>query len=414
MSNYLAIAAVTATLRQLLLNGLQNSSPGGFSYELNVTLSPPDQARPPSLENHDQINLFLYQAVPNAAWRNEVLPRQVKNGETGFPPLALDLYYLLTAYAPNNDGVEAHRLLGRALSVLHDHAVLGAKELQAALLHSDVHEQVERIRLVPHTLSVEEMSKLWSMFQKPYNISVAWQVSVVLIDSSRSVRAPLPVLTVGSGNSGVSVQSDLEPVTPGLESLAPPARQASVRLGELLKLNGHLLAGEQVRVAITHSRWSDARYLGPSALSARGVSFLLPAGKDAEANLPAGMYTLSLGITRRLGEPEVFTNELTFSLAPSITSIHPASGKLDQSGTLALTVGVSPQVLPGQRVSLLVGNRELKPAAFTKQTATLQFKLVGLGAGTYRPRLRVDGVDSLIVDKTTTPPSFTGPTLEIL
>ena len=75
-------------------------------------------------------------------------PRQVKQGESGLPSLALDLRYLITAYAPDHNDVEVHRLLGRALSVLHDHSVLGAAELAAALVHSDVHEQLERIRLI--------------------------------------------------------------------------------------------------------------------------------------------------------------------------------------------------------------------------------------------------------------------------
>ena len=82
MSNSRAIAAVTATLRHLLDRGLNAAAPGTV-----VTLRPPDKARDGASSN--QVNLFLYQTVPNAAWRN------IKPGERDQTPLALNLYYLL-------------------------------------------------------------------------------------------------------------------------------------------------------------------------------------------------------------------------------------------------------------------------------------------------------------------------------
>ncbi|NOK34664.1 DUF4255 domain-containing protein [Corallococcus exercitus] len=412
MSNYLAIATVTSALQHLILKGLQ-SAQWGFAYELGVTVNTPEAARPQALDSVDQINLFLYQALPNAAWRNEVLPAQVKKGEQGFPPLALDLYYLITAYTPNDDGLEAHRLLGRALSVLHDHAVLSATELQAALLHADVHQQVERIRLSPHPLTVEEMSKLWGMFQRPYRMSVAWQVSVVLIDSTRPARAPLPVLTRGASDRGVAVQPDLEPVTPGLDLLSFPKQQPSAVMGDVLSLTGHRLADGPARVALTHSRWSSAQYLPPSTVTARSASVTLPTGGTADASLPAGLYTLALAITRQPGDSEFLTNALPFSLAPTLVSITPTHRSPDDDGVLVVTATASPQVRPDQRVSLIVGHREFKADALTAQGATLSFRLTGLPPGKYRLRLRVDGVDSLVVDRSKTPPVFIGPELEV-
>ena len=403
MSNYLAIATVTSALRRLIHVGLQNAT-WNFSYDFAVTTTPPDVARSPSLEALGQINVFLYHVGPNAAWRNEPLPQQ------GFPSLALDLRYLLTAYAPDNDGIEAHRILGRSLGVLHDHAVLSGAELAAALENSDVHQQVERIRLTPLTTAVEEMSSLWSSFQKPYNLSVAWQASVVLIESTRAARAPLPALTRGgtgasSAENGVVVMPQIGPVAPGIDWVAPPARQTSVRLGETLKIGGHLLAGAHVRLVVNQSRWTSSAYLEPASVTARDVSVAIPSGGSAEADWPAGPYSISVGVTRELGEPEFVTNELPFTLAPAIVSITPAAG--------TVTAQVSPKVWPGQRVSLIVGERLVKPEPFAAKTDTLQFSLDGLSPGKYRLRLRVDGVDSLVVDKTTTPPSFVGPELEV-
>jgi hypothetical protein len=278
---------------------------------------------------------------------------------------------------------------------------------------------VERIRLTPLAMSVEEMSNLWNSFQKPYNLSVAWQVSVILIESTRAARAPLPVLIRASvgrsgGDQAMVVAADVGPVTPGIESIAPPAQQISARLGEKLDIDGHLLAGAQVRVAVAHSRWSSAKFLAPSSVTASKVSVVLPPASSAAVDWPAGTYRLWIGVTRQVGDAELVTNELPFSLAPDITSIDPTSGTPAANGVLPVTVHVAPQAWPGQRISLIAGDRTFTPAAFAAQTDTLQFSPRGLGPGKYRMRLRVDGVDSIIVDRTTTPPSFVGPELEVL
>ena len=47
------------------------------------------------------------------------------------------------------------------------------------------HEQIERVRITPQPLSVDELSKLWTAFQTHFRISAAYQVSVVLIESTR-------------------------------------------------------------------------------------------------------------------------------------------------------------------------------------------------------------------------------------
>ncbi len=54
-----------------------------------------------------------------------------------------------------------------------------------------------RITLQP--LSVEEISKLWTAFQTQFRTSVSYQVSVVLIESQRPAKTPLPVLRAARG-----------------------------------------------------------------------------------------------------------------------------------------------------------------------------------------------------------------------
>ncbi|MGH9908464.1 MAG: DUF4255 domain-containing protein, partial [Pyrinomonadaceae bacterium] len=152
MSNTRAIAAVTATIRGLLERSFNQSAdlnPDPLLNQTSVTTLPPDEARSGGTPAERQLNIYLYQILPNAAYRNADVPRQLRPGETGQPPLAHNLYYLLTAYATDDDQPVSHRILGRAMSVLHDHPVLGREHLESILTDgaSGLGEQFERVRL---------------------------------------------------------------------------------------------------------------------------------------------------------------------------------------------------------------------------------------------------------------------------
>src|SRR5215471_12758872 len=108
MSTPLAIAAVTATLHKLLDDRLNAQG-----QVAEVTTLPPDKARSGS-HTGNQVNLFLYQAMLNAAWRNRDIPNVVRPGSVGQPPLPLNLYYIITAYGVNDDDTNSHPLLGQS------------------------------------------------------------------------------------------------------------------------------------------------------------------------------------------------------------------------------------------------------------------------------------------------------------
>ena len=61
------------------------------------------------------------------------------------------------------------------------------------LAGSNLHEAVEQVRFSPLSLSLEDQSKLWSVFfQTPHAVSVAYQASVVLIESDEARSRPCP------------------------------------------------------------------------------------------------------------------------------------------------------------------------------------------------------------------------------
>src|SRR5258706_3325705 len=101
MSNELAVTAVTQTLRQILTDEVAQKwgvdvLGGDLTQQLFVESLPPHKVR----EHHataNVLNLFLYRADVNAAWRNHPLPSAGKNADTAPPPLPLNLTYLITA-----------------------------------------------------------------------------------------------------------------------------------------------------------------------------------------------------------------------------------------------------------------------------------------------------------------------------
>ena len=138
MSNALAIAGVTAVLKDLLNNGLiDHNVTGAVGGNVTVTALPPDRVVAPGAQEGNQLNLFLHQVTPNAGWRNAGLPSRDERGERlTNPPLALDLHYLLTAYGAED--LHAEILLGYAMQLLHETPILSRQAIRTALVPSPV------------------------------------------------------------------------------------------------------------------------------------------------------------------------------------------------------------------------------------------------------------------------------------
>jgi hypothetical protein len=420
MSNALALASVTAVLKDLLDNALvDHSVSGAVGGPVTVTALAPNRIKAGD-DERTQLNLFLYHVTPNSGWRNEGLPSRNGRGDRlSNPPLALDLFYLLSAYG--KQAFECEILLGYAMQMLHETPVLSRDAIRktltppspvgggilppalGALAASDLAEQVEQIKLSPQPMSTEEMSKMWSAFQANYRPSAVYQASVVLIESTRPSKAPLPVLTRGVNDKGVAVRPEITPSFPGLVSVLPPNRQSGVRLGEVLSIKGHNLDGDQVSLRFTHPPLTSPIELAPlPQRTATELSVQLP---DEPANWPAGFYTVAATV-RRTGEPDRTTNELAFALAPRITTALPISVARDAQGKATLSLTCSPQVLPGQRASLVLGEREILAQPRTSKTSQLQFVNPAASVGEQFVRLRVDGVESLLLNRSATLPVF--------
>jgi hypothetical protein len=399
MSNATAIAAVTATLRNLLTEGL-TADPD--LVDATVTMQPLDRARVNG-NSANQINVFLYHVLPSGSWRNMGIPGPTRSGIGAAPVLGLNLYYLITAFGRDNDAQRpfSHQLMGRAMSTLHDHPLLGADEIKAALPNNDLWAQVERVRFTLQPFSMEEIAKLWTGFQTQYRLSVAYEAAVVLIESTRGTPAPLPVLTRGPADSGVLAQSNLVPPFPTIDQVSLPNRQPTAGLGDQLIFTGHNLTGAQVVFQFVATPPPAPNTL-PVEAGATDTSITVAVPNDP-TRWPAGLYTVAAVVSGKgeLGR----SNEMPLAIAPQITSALPMTANRTR-GDARLKLTCLPEVRPGQRVALLLGSREIPAERRSGQTGELTFIVKAAVPGEFWVRLRVDGVDSPLVNYATTPPSF--------
>jgi hypothetical protein len=78
----------------------------------------------------------------------------------------------------------------------------------------------------------------------------------------------------------------------------------------------------------------------------------------------------------------------------------------DGDGAATITLDFHPQARTGQSVSLLLGTRETLAGPIGAATGTLAFVVEDAPTGDQLLRLRVDGVESPIIDRLAKPPVF--------
>lgn len=381
MSNDKAIAAVTKTLQSLLFRQLGKDP---LLAGAQVTTKPPDKART-GPGGGRQLNLFLYRTSIDAALRNQSPP----GAGDGQPPLPLVLSYLLTAYGDNDDEVESHQILGVAMSTFNDRPMLSQAQIATAFPGSDLENQIERVRITPHPIPMDEISRLWATFQTGYRISVSYDVSVVLIDSALPQTVGPPVLARGHADTGPAADTTFPPL---LAQAMPPFGLPAARPGDAVRLLGKNLAAVSA-VQVTGSRLTVPQTLAASDVSDTGFTITIPADGDL---LPAGTVLLTPIVT----PPAVSGNTVALALAPALViEQQPLQAELAE-GAATVNVGCNPPVLPGQPVALIVGDRIVSGATPAEATASLSFSLEDFTAGTYLLRLRVDAQDSVPIDVT--------------
>ncbi len=328
MSSGLAIASITAILKNLLEDGLVQNTALSSMGNILVTTLPPDQISV-GVDGQPQLNLFMYQVSQNrnADWigcdRNHPNHVQASTLENENPPLAINLHYLLTVYGAKDFQTEL--LLGAAMQIMHETPVISNDAIRIALNHiasinragflaqaiestsvATLTEQLGQVQITPDLFGAEQMSRLWSLLQSPYRPSVAYDVSMVFIGPQKSVVDSEP-------HAELLGQPHIEKVIP-----AQSAGDSIAPRGSLI-IYGKNLQGEITKICLNESN----DLLDPQIIEDSRLLFNLP------QTLPIGPQTIKVVHQYAVqGREKVVSNENTFvypacfSEENSLTEIH--------------------------------------------------------------------------------------------
>jgi len=437
VSNALAIASVTAVLKDLLNNGVIDHQLSGVVGEVTVSALPPDRLLVAGEQESSRINLFMYHVSPNPGWRNVGLPSRSSSGDkVANQPLALDLHYLLTAYGASE--FHAEILLGYAMQLLHETPVLSRDAIRRtlaptspvtgsvlppplnALVASELADQVETIRLTPQTMSTEEVSKLWMAIQSHYRPTAVYQASVVLIESKASTRSALPV---ANDKRGIYVVPFRFPAIYDVVNVL--GDRAPIAVGATIAVRGRDLVGDSTFVNF------DGTEIVPPSMTSERIELTLT------SPLPAGIYAGVKGIQIvqkiPMGDPPVdhrgtVSNVAAFVLRPTITngpvigaadvlnlvsSTETIDGQVVQLRAGSLRLRFDPRVGRDQKVTLMLNETNVAPGAVTHaftfggpssnglavgvdDTDTIEIPFTRVVAGTYLVRVQIDGAESVL------------------
>jgi len=446
MSSPLAIAAVTMAFKDLLNDGFLNHDISSNVGNITVSSLPPDHIATGAQEP-DQLNVFLYQVTANPGWRNTALPSRSQQGERlSNAPLALDLHYLVSAYGSQDTHAEI--LLGFAMHLLHETPVITRERLRFLfgqptplldgtllpgpfknLSAEDIADQLEMVKITPNYLNADELSKLWTAMQSRYRPSMAYTVSVVIIQATTATKTAPPVLKRGQNDQGpVAVGSP----APTLSAIRPAASASfpAMRLGDQLLITGNNLDLTDVTVIfeLNDSTGALQNRLLPQLSTVPGtIAVVVPdvlSNPDVVNLWRAGIWLVSLEIAHPQ-QPVWRSNAIPIAMAPIIA----LDAAVIQPNTVAvgstISLSCTPRLTPQQEktVRVIFGAKELTPNTVITpvddvghpnnhlQATRISLTVPGtdaagliLKAGDYLLRLRIDGIDSIPVILTGTPP----------
>jgi hypothetical protein len=422
VSNFLSVAAVTASLRRFL-QGVVSADLSGATV---TTVRPTETG---AGLPQTGVNLFLFQVSPNPELRNLDLPARRSDG-SGIqrPAAALDLHYLFSFYGDQST-LEPQRLLGSVVRTLHARPTLTREMIRDTvadpafgfLAGSDLDAETELVRFVPLNFGLQELSQLWTgMFQKSeYALSVAYRAAVILLTAD---ERPAPSLPVREWR--FLVETLRQPV---IESVDTGGAGEPLVLGATVRLRGQRLEGvRRTRVRLA------GQEIEPAELSGTEIRFPLSSPTVDVGPLRAGVQGVQVLHPFLVGDPPepragVESNVAALVLRPRLSSAE-TGPVLIKGGAAVATLTLTWEPLVGARQKAFVLLNTIagspQPAAYSfpvppraEDVEDANIPLSGMLPAVYLVRVQVDGAESpLDVDTDPGSPtfgSFTGPAIDL-
>ncbi|HYC93807.1 MAG TPA: DUF4255 domain-containing protein [Thermoanaerobaculia bacterium] len=372
MSKSRAIGAVSETLRDLLEKEMNPSAP--------VSVAPLDVAV--TTITGKRVNLFLYKIDESAALKNMDLRSHPRS--FGRPPLALELHYLVTAYGENEeDQVETQQILGEAMRVLHDHAVILGNDV----LDPDLQNEIEHVKLYLEPMTLEDLTKIWSASTKPYRTSVSYLVTVIQIESQHPRKFAPRVGEPPVGGPRIKAVTFRAPHIDSILTIrhddpnATERNLAWARIGDTLVLRGSGFTSGGLRVLLGGVQATV------KTIDTTHITVTIP----DDVALQPGPVRVSVENDLMLGEPETphrgfSSNVAVFVLVPEVDTLTKLPGnKIRLEGTRLSAEKLDSLTIVGAAVF----------ATYTlAEPGKIELDIPGVPDGAHAVRVRVNGAES--------------------
>jgi len=308
----------------------------------------------------------------------------------------LNLRYLLTAYATDLDESEAHKVLGAAMHVMHENTILTPSVLRTPppnpplpVLDSSLLGAREHLRLSLLPLTLDEISKIWIGAQESLRLSVAYEVTVIQIESVKPRVSPLPVrqrnVIVTTGG-------------PKIASVEPNV----LGIGDAFTIIGSGLFSQTTRVFVD-SVMIDLSGVGAPTLRSDRIQTTLPNAPlpvPPPAPDPAlwpGPHVLRVSVgfdesnaVATSAFPRSMTsNSVPVLLVPKITSVAPATAPGGSTHMLTIDGQRLYRAQDEANIFVLIADQTIPASQFTIKTDTqIQVTAPDLPPGVYPVHVR--------------------------
>ena len=396
MSNYLAIATVTATLQRVLQAVIQQDIEGA-----RATTLPPGGISTGAPEVG--VNIFLYQVTSNPSLANYDSTPNRSKGSPLNRQVAIDLYYMMSCYG-NDAELQPQRILGSVVSTLVDKRILTPELIRSTcndatfpfLADSDLADQIQQINVVPIDISLEDLSKAWSVFyQVPYVLSVAYRACLVIVEGRETFQRALPIRDTSP--SGIAPF----PASPYIEQvLVQGSRFEPILIGSTLLIRGRNLENQNVEIHI------GDLVIAPISVQDREIIFSLTS--LALATIQAGVQSLQvvhrLASTSPLMTNEIASNVLPFVLCPTILNLSVQNLEEIEDNLRSAIIVVQLDVIVREKQKVVLALNEWtieEPTVYlfdrpplANSTSTIEIPVTNIKTGEYLVRIRIDGAES--------------------
>lgn len=392
---------VTRAIKAVIIGGFATSAAWQDSSG-NQLLPPGVYPEPPQKLTTDGLGIYLYHVRENPQYKNIVPPGNDQPPIQNMP-LALDLYYQLTANQTEGDDAAftEQLLMSIAMKALHDYPIVDDSTAiagQSTFGGTSLTGNGVRLRISLQPILYNEAVNYWTAGTYPIKLAAYYEVSVILFEPVVPKTYAGRVLTYGTFvftegaptiTSAMNTISFSIPGVPGVQTIN--IQPAQVTQGKTFTVTGSRFDGDKLQLYIISSIWSEPatpdatwtviRQAPDMLVITVGTTVWLPVSATTKNVIP-GLFSVMVSVIRSQLLPNnqlksfVYnSNQFPFSITPNIAPV----GSVP-AGTVFAVNGFLFQdpLIAADAIQVIIGNSLITPV--TSAPTAGQFQVTGPNA----------------------------------